>query len=187
MASAGICSWFASSASSRERNVAEVTVEGLKELEAALKTLEAELQVKGIRAGLRAGGVVFRDAMKALVSRSSGTRALDLAQGKQRRHLADDLRVRTSFSGGVPTARIGPGSKTRHIANWLEFGTAPHVIKARRAKELFFPGSGHPITEVHHPGTAPHPFIRPAFDTQSGNALGAFKTVVARQIARFTK
>lgn len=159
-----------------------VDVQGLKELEASLKTVQEELQVKGIRTALRAGGRVFLESMRSMVRRSPGRDP----SGKTRRHLVDDLRVRTSVPGGVPTAKIGPGRKTRHIANWLEFGTAPHLIKARRAKALFIPG-GHPITEVHHPGAPAKPFIRPAFDTQWRAALDAYKDVLARQIARFTK
>lgn len=49
----------------------------------------------------------------------------------------------------------------------VEFGSVPHVIRPKDAKALFWPGAAHPVMEVHHPGTAPQPFMRPAADALS--------------------
>lgn len=45
---------------------------------------------------------------------------------------------------------------------YLEEGTAAHVIRPRNGKALMWPGADHPWALVHHPGTAPAPFLRPA-------------------------
>lgn len=45
---------------------------------------------------------------------------------------------------------------------FIEFGTKPHPIKARRGRVLWFGGVAH--KSVKHPGTQPRPFIRPTWD-----------------------
>lgn len=47
----------------------------------------------------------------------------------------------------------------------VEFGTHAHVIEPRRKKALYWPGAQHPVKRVHHPGTAPHPFMGPAVES----------------------
>lgn len=55
-------------------------------------------------------------------------------------------------------------------AIYLEFGTPPHIIRPRTKKALSWTegkgGGGKRFFAkiVHHPGTDPQPFIRPAFD-----------------------
>ena len=57
---------------------------------------------------------------------------------------------------------VGPSAK---YAPYVEFGTAPHVIKAK-GKALAFKVNGRIIyrKQVHHPGTKAQPFVRPAYD-----------------------
>lgn len=70
---------------------------------------------------------------------------------------------------GVVSAKVSGSSKrrvwwvsfakrARYVAHLVEFGTAPHWQP--RFKKGF-----------HHPGARPHPFFRPAFDSQKGNVL----------------
>ena len=46
---------------------------------------------------------------------------------------------------------------------YVEFGTPPHIIKAKDAKALHWKSNGKDVfaTQVNHPGTRPQPFIRP--------------------------
>ncbi|RSN12810.1 hypothetical protein DMB42_11570 [Nonomuraea sp. WAC 01424] len=51
----------------------------------------------------------------------------------------------------------------------VEFGTQPHEIRAKGvdaggAKALIWEGAAHPVRSVQHPGTAPQPYMRPAFE-----------------------
>ncbi len=58
------------------------------------------------------------------------------------------------FEAG-PTARYG---------DTVEYGSDPHVIKAKSKKALHWPDAEHPVKSVNHPGTAPQPYMRPAFE-----------------------
>jgi hypothetical protein len=51
-------------------------------------------------------------------------------------------------------------------AAWMEEGTAPHVIRPKSGKALFWEGADHPYALVHHPGTPAQPFLRPALWTK---------------------
>lgn len=48
-------------------------------------------------------------------------------------------------------------------AKFLEFGTAPHIIRPKDKKALMWKGAKYPVKEVHHPGTRPYAFIRTTF------------------------
>ena len=60
----------------------------------------------------------------------------------------------SGFEAG-PTAEYGAD---------VEYGTKAHVIRPRNKKALFWPGADHPVAQVNHPGTAPQPYMRPAFE-----------------------
>lgn len=53
-------------------------------------------------------------------------------------------------------------------AFYIEFGTAPHIIRAVNAKALHWKMGGKDMFAkvVHHPGTEPFPFIRAAINTK---------------------
>lgn len=59
------------------------------------------------------------------------------------------------------TAVIGP---TSPYGGFVEFGTAPHIIRPRNKKVLRFQVGGKTVfaSVVHHPGTKPHPYMAPA-------------------------
>lgn len=61
---------------------------------------------------------------------------------------------------------VGP---TVDYGDDVEHGTQPHVIRPRDAGALRFVAGGGVVFagEVHHPGTAPQPFMGPAFDRQA--------------------
>jgi hypothetical protein len=55
---------------------------------------------------------------------------------------------------------------TAKYASFVENGTKPHRIEARKAKALRWEGSDgevHFAKGVNHPGTKPHPFMGPGF------------------------
>lgn len=58
---------------------------------------------------------------------------------------------------------IGPNTD---YAAYVEFGTKPHEIRPRNAKALAWRGPNGMVYAkvVHHPGTRPHPYVRPAFN-----------------------
>lgn len=56
------------------------------------------------------------------------------------------------------------GRVSTDVPYWVhvEYGTAPHVIRPRTKRALYWPGARHPVASVNHPGTPAHPFLRPA-------------------------
>lgn len=49
---------------------------------------------------------------------------------------------------------------------FLEEGTAPHVIRPKNKKALFWAGAAHPVKKVNHPGTRAYPILE---DTLKAN------------------
>jgi|ERR1019366_9509660 hypothetical protein len=74
-------------------------------------------------------------------------------------------------------------------APFVEFGTAPHIIKPVNARVLANPKTGEFFgTLVHHPGTKANPFLeriissaQPAIDTLFGQALDMITGQIASQ------
>lgn len=65
---------------------------------------------------------------------------------------------------GSMSAEIGP---TVEYGAAIEYGSDPHVIRAKDGGKLVFKGIGGGLVfvdEVHHPGNAPQPYMGPAFD-----------------------
>lgn len=57
---------------------------------------------------------------------------------------------------------IGRVSSSEYYDVWQHEGTGPHIIRAQPGHFLAWPGAGHPVREVHHPGTpATHFLSRP--------------------------
>lgn len=77
--------------------------------------------------------------------------------------------------------RRGNGYKG-FVAHILEYGAAPHLIKAKAAGgHLSFNGKAY--TQVQHPGIAPQPFLRPAFDETKDQMVQSVKDQCAEIIA----
>jgi HK97 gp10 family phage protein len=69
--------------------------------------------------------------------------------------------------------RRGNGFKGYH-AHLLEYGTAPHLIKAK-AEAGLLRWAGGAATQVQHPGSAAQPFMRPAFDATGTSMVESIK------------
>ncbi|MGK9183795.1 HK97-gp10 family putative phage morphogenesis protein [Priestia filamentosa] len=72
-------------------------------------------------------------------------------------HLRRDIRSRFAEDGFT-----GFTFTMLDYARYVEFGTRPHMIRAKKAKVLT-DGKRFFGKEVHHPGTRPQPFLFPAF------------------------
>ena len=62
---------------------------------------------------------------------------------------------------------IGPNESVAPYAGYVEFGTKPHIIRPKSPSGvLVFTMNGRKVfaKSVHHPGTKPEPYIRPAFE-----------------------
>lgn len=73
---------------------------------------------------------------------------------------------------------VGPrrGGRFKGYAGHLvEYGTAPHIIKAKAAEGKLHLRGNVFVEEVQHPGAAAKPFMRPAFDSKKDEAIGIIK------------
>lgn len=77
----------------------------------------------------------------------------------------DTGRLRQSIQVRVENNRVTVGPDTEY-AEYVEFGTKPHVIEPKNKKALAFKVGGQMVVvkKVNHPGTKAQPFVRPAFD-----------------------
>jgi HK97 gp10 family phage protein len=147
----------------------ETTVTGLAELQAFLDQLAPNVEKKLMRGALRAGFKVTLDRAKSGVHSVSG-------------ELAASLRISTSARGGVVKATIKAGNKQAFYAHMVEFGTKAHAIAAKGGGAISF--GGHEYKKVEHPGARMRPFMRPALDAATGDALPAVAAYLQGKITK---
>lgn len=73
---------------------------------------------------------------------------------------------------------IGPrrgGRYKGYVGHLLEYGTTPHIIKAKAAGGVLHLYGGQFAEQVEHPGMAAQPFMRPAYDAKKDEAIGIVK------------
>lgn len=165
-----------------------VQIKGLSELHKALQQLPAKIEGNIMRGALRAGAAVFKAEALRLVPQDTG-------------RLKDSIRTSVRLRNGRVEGTVKAGGRTskkvvRQMGNgrfrivyenpWyahlVEFGTAAHVIKPRRAKSLWS-GQGW-AKQVEHPGARPKPFLRPTFDGQHGAATDAVADYIRKRLPR---
>lgn len=143
--------------------MADFEIKGGAELARALQELPVKLEKNVLRGAIRAGAKVFLDEAKLRVPVASGK-------------LRESLRISTRLVRGrvLGTVTAGGGKANVFYAQFVEHGTAPHVIIAgggTKAGRVLAAGARILGAKVDHPGAAPKPFMRPAFDTKAQSAL----------------
>ena len=63
-----------------------------------------------------------------------------------------------------------------------QLGGRPHVIRARNAKALYWPGAKHPVVKVNHPGVPARPFFPFIGDQMSDQAKSGIEKVARAKI-----
>lgn len=131
---------------------------------------------------LVAGALLPLNAAKRIVRKKTGNLGRSLHIGG---HVAESGGLGdstgTDLGGNVSSltmAKILAGTNVDYAAS-VEKGSSAHTIEAKDAGALFWPGAAHPIGKVQHPGTAPYPFMAPAFDG-CGPVVAAEMAVAAR-------
>lgn len=137
-------------------------IEGIDEVirEIARRQLNAR---KTIRQMLAPGADIVKEAVKR--------------RGKGRFRTQITRRITLSMARLEAAAEIGPVKEQTYIARFLEFGTKPHVIRARRGGYLRL-RSGRLVKSVNHPGARPQPFLQPAFDASKDQATAAISAKI---------
>lgn len=139
-----------------------ISVQGTAALEEALKQLGSDAK-KALRTGVRKGAVLIQKDAQSRIHSEHGDLAKSIRVG-----------VRVKPADGAVIATIAATKKMRYIANFVEFGTKPHEIKAKNKKALKL-RDGREVESVMHPGAKAKPFLRPAADTQFNAAVDAVR------------
>lgn len=172
-------------------------VTGLKELEAALSELEKAATRKTVaRKVLMAAGQPVAAAMREKAHRRTGrlaehievstkikgeagkaayAKTMRATSGNKALSLKAMRDARRETKGSMPPVMVfvGPSVKAPH-AHLVEFGTAPHV-------------NGGQFAGTKHPGTAPRPFARPAWDATQDQALKIISAELRKELDKAVK
>lgn len=144
-----------------------IHVKGLAGLDMLMQEIPVKVEKNIARSALRAGAKVIQAQAKANIHSVSGV-------------LASSLKIGTRARGGSVTANV---STKVFYAKFVEFGTRPHTISARDGGGLRFGGGFYRL--VQHPGIVnPHPFLRPALDTQAQAAVIAVREQIRVRLTK---
>jgi HK97 gp10 family phage protein len=171
-----------------------INVKGLAELDEFLTTLPIKMQKNILRGAVRAAMKPVRKKARANINSISG-------------ETAKSLKVSTRSRGTTVIAKLRPKGPNAYKAIFLEYGTRRHLIAVsdvdrnvnhRRSRKLgrltlesittvnrrvLKIGNNLVGPSVTHPGARPHPFLRPALDTEALRAVVAFGEYVQRRMA----
>lgn len=140
-------------------------VKGLAEVDRFLAQLPGKMQRNVMRGALRAGTRELRDAASENVNSISGA-------------LAKSYRLTTRVRGTVVTSSV---VSSHYTAQWVEYGTKPHVIRARDGGALAI--GGNLYESVMHPGARAKAPMRRAMDERAGAAIVAAGTYIRDRLA----
>lgn len=169
-------------------------VTGFKELEAAFLEIDKAATRKSVaRRALKIAGEPVAEGMRSRAAVDDGdlrdsilvttkirgeagkaayAQTMRKTAGNKALAVKSMREARRAAKGSIPPVVmfIGPSTRAFH-AHFVEFGTKPHINSG------LFAGS-------QHPGTAPQPFIRPAWDATSGTALDLIGDVMRQEIMK---
>lgn len=138
-----------------------VEVQGLSELQANMEELPAKVAKKGLRAALKRGGLVIRNAMVAMAPKDTGFLA---------EHFNMKMKIRSDELAG--SIFIGPAGKVDYPA----YASGAYNIKRRKNGKLAKLGRVAVATvarflEFGTSKMAKHPFMTQAFESYKDRAL----------------
>lgn len=149
-------------------------IKGGKELQDFLNQLPAKMEANVLRSALRAGANVVKAEAQQQLASNGNVKTGELSRG---------LKVSTRLKGGKVTASVKAKGKHGFVAHWIEFtGAAPHKIAGKNGKPLSFAGGVYKA--INHPGFAPKPFLRPALDGASNEALVAVGEQIKKRLTK---
>lgn len=145
----------------------DIELHGFEELSRALHAMAAHIERRGLIDALRAGARLYQKEAQERVPQRTG-------------QLRRSIVVRTRGPARATVMVKRPGSYYAHL---VENGTAPHRILALDGEVLRI-GPVFIGRTVEHPGARPQPFMRPAFDEHTDDALGAVRIRLGRNVER---
>lgn len=164
----------------------DVQFKGLDALQKALKDVPEKVERNIVRAGLLAATKVIAAEAQRIVK----------AEAYDSGDLYDSIRASTYTRyrrlGGLPAATVKAGGPVKSkggsakskpfYAHMIEWGTKPHVIRARTPAGMSVGGKR--LMSVNHPGTQGIRFMTRASDTQAQAAVAAFAAKVRERMQK---
>ena len=100
-----------------------------------------------------------------------------------KKNLASNKSVVTGHLRRGIATQIGDMEATIHTSNikyasMVEFGTKPHIIRAKNKKALYWKGASHPVKQVNHPGSKAKPYLIPAFESEKDKFIENLKEAI---------
>lgn len=153
-------------------------VKGLKELNKFLQQLPAKVETNIMRGALRAAAKPVMEAAKANAPTGEPSESARKRYKLYNGALRDSIRIssRIDRRNKQVKARVIVGGKSKKTgadvfySHIIEHGARPHSVKK---------GGKGPVT---HPGLSPRPFMRPALDSQAGEAIKAAGEYVKKRL-----
>lgn len=143
-------------------------IKGGKELFDLMQTLPIKLEKNILRGAMRAGAKVVLAEAKNNVPIKSG-------------ELRNSLRISTNSKKGRVTASVKAGNKRVWYSRLVEFGTAAHTISGKNGALSF---GGFFAKSVEHPGARAKPFLRPALDARSNEAIKTIGDYINKRLTK---
>ena len=99
------------------------------------------------------------------------------------RNAKSSVNVNTGHLRRSISTKMGDMEAIIHTSNlkyapMVEFGTRPHIIRAKNKKALYWKGASHPVKQVNHPGSKAKPYLIPAFEKEKDQFLEKLKEVI---------
>jgi len=171
----------------------------LRDLRLKMELLGVRVSTNVVRRGLLAGAGVIRDEARLRAPKRTGALKKSIIaetdrKGSSRERLIANVKIAPRSFAVSPKGRAkavsakvqkARGKRTvrgelypRAYAHLVEFGTRPHQVGkgSRLSKGRSSGGS--------HPGTAPQPFLRPAYDVKNGEAKAVIERVIRAELQR---
>lgn len=152
--------------------VVVVKIKGVAGVKNFLNAFPNKMASKVFPTALKAGMEPVLAAAKANVPKDTGKVSQGMEIAVKSEPNSENVRV---------TASVQTKGPHGYLAQWLEFGTQPHVIRAR-VKQALAIGEGR-FVKVEHPGIKGGAFMRPALDSQSAAAVEATAESIRAQLA----
>ncbi len=171
----------------------------LRDLRRKMEALGVRVATNVVRRGLLAGaGLIRDDARLRVPTRTGALKKAIIAEtdrkGSTRERLVANVKIAPKSFSVTPKGKAkavsakvqkARGKRTvrgeiypRAYAHLVEYGTRAHHV-GKGSKLSKGKGSGRV-----HPGTAPRPFLRPAYDSKSGEALKTVERVIRAELQK---
>ena len=166
---------------------------GLEDVRTKILDLPRRLGVNVVRRGLLAGAGVIRDEARLRVPQKPGrSKAGYQRTDSLKKAIKSESRGVFKDGSGKPVehravviidkVKRKRNMASRYYAHFVEYGTRPHAVGKGSILEVFARSKAKKKqTGGTHPGTAPQPFMRPAFETKKLEAVRVIAETVRRE------